>query len=290
MTRQLNIRGDADKAFETHRSTDQPYPLGTRMHVPDGRVFRTAQADSTALTAGRTAQIALPDVALRDRGMAIQTDPRENVAQIALGRVINSDQSLPIGRYDEGLLYVVSGGGAGRVYRISTSEAGNNDDNELKVTLDAVRIVGRNNSTTRVTLLKNFFKDLAIAEAPPSAAVIGVSPTAIAASRYFWLQTHGAAAVLQEGGLRVTLPIAASPDRQGAVRHAVTVVPPLSGAHNPHDAKGVAVVNTIHPGDRGASRLMPVTGLGVVQEIPLGYVIDPGYDGALCLVHLNIEV
>ena len=288
MARQLNIRGEPDTVFETHAT--RPQALGTRLHVPDGRVFRAAQAGSTALVAGRTAQITRPDAALRDRGLATQTDPLDNVVQIALGSVVNSDQSLPVGRYEEGLLYVVSGGGAGQVYRVRSSEKGDETNNELKVVIDAARIVGRVNSTTRVTLFKNFFTELVIAEAPPSTAVIGISPAAVPANEYFWLQTHGAAAVLQEGGLQVNLQVAASPEREGAMRHAVIVVPPLSGDTNPHDARSVAVVNTRHPEDRGASRLAPVTGLGVVPETALGYVIDPGYDGAQALVHVDIEV
>ena len=287
MTKQVNIRGDADNVFETHRSTDQPHAFGTRMHVPDGRVFRTAQADSTALVAGRTAQMSRPDVALRDKGLAQQTDPRPNVVQVAVN-VINSDQSLPIGRYNEGLLYVVSGGGIGRVYRISTSEAGDNDNNELKVVLDAARLVGRNNSTTRVTLLRNKFKDLAIAESPPSAAVVGVTPAAVAAGRYYWLQTHGAAAVLQQGGLDAGRPIAASARAEGAVKHAVVVVPDYDVGSG-HTTRSVAVVNVITPGDGDAERLAPVTGISVVPEVSLGYVLDTGYDGTLCLVHLSVE-
>lgn len=290
MTRQLNIRGTSDNAFETWRSTGQPHAFGTRMHVPDGRVFRTSQADATALVAGRTAQTARPDKGLRDRGMGNQDDSRLNVVQIDLGKISDETARLPAGAYNEGLLYVVSGGGAGQVYRISASLAGVDSDNTLTVIIDGVRITGFNIATTRVTLLQNKFKTLAIAEAPPSTAVIGVSPAAVAANRFFWLQTHGAAAVLQEGGLQVNLPIAASPETSGAVGHAVVVVPPLSGASNPHGARSVAVVKTIHPEDRGASRLMPVTGLGVVPKTPLGYVIDPGYDGALALVHLDIEV
>ena len=298
MTRQLNIRGDAHEPFATTPGPN--YAFGTRMHVPDGRVFRRSHADATALLAGRTAQTTIPDAGLRDRSVVADGDSvYVQMGNVEAGNATAKDRqdfALAVdgdaargpfaGDYNEGMLYVVSGGGAGHVYRIRRAEGADSTNNSMRVFLETNRLIA-SDASTRVTLYKNFFEDLAIAEAPPSAPVIGVSPAAVAADFYFWLQTQGAAAVLQEGGLQVNLPIAASPDRQGAVRHAVVVVPPLSGKYS---ASGVAVVNTIHPEDRGASRLMPVTGLGVVPETQLGYVIDPGYDGAQCLVHLDIEV
>jgi len=289
MTRQLNIRGAPNEVFGTSSTTG--YPFGTRMHVPDGRVFRRAQtAGTTALVAGRTAQSALPNMLVRDKTVVLpSSNPSDKIIIIATGEIVSEDR-LALEEFNEGLLYVVSGGGAGHVYRIVHSARPDLLNNQLTVTIDAEEIIGYAAATTRVTLFQNKFKGLAIADAPPSAPVIGISPVAVPVDEFFWLQTTGTAAVLQEGELQTNLPVASSSDAQGAVRHAVVVVPPLSGATNPHDARSVAVVNTIHPEDRGGSRLAPVTGLGVVPQLTLGYVIDPGYDDAQCLVHLNIEV
>ena len=303
MTRQINVRGDPQEVFAT--TAGPTYAFGTRMHVPDGRVFRRSQAAGTALVAGRTTQTTIPDVGLRAR--LVRLFAKNNEVAVELGDVPsgtgtarNRGEIQPqtdaaaargpfAGEYDEGMLYVVSGGGAGHVYRILTAEGADSITNQMKVTIDGSPISFTTDST-RVTLYKNFFKDLVVAEAPPSAPVVGVSPVAVPINNHFWLQVQGAAAVLQEGGLQTNLPVAASSDAQGAVRHAVVVIPPLSGTHNPHHARGVAVINTIHPGDRGQSRLAPVTGMGVVPQLTLGYVIDPGYDNAQALIHLAIEV
>ncbi len=215
MTRQLNIRGSAEQVFETFSRTG--YAFGTRLHVPDGRVFRMSQAGSaTALVAGRTAQAALPNMLVRDKA-AVLLSPTTSTREITLntGEISNTDQ-LALDEYTEGLLYVISGGGAGHVYRIIFSGAPDFVNNQLTVVIDAARIIDYVAATTRVTLFQNKFKALTIADAPPSAPVIGISPVAVAVDQFFWLQTTGAAAVLQEGELQTNLPVASSSDAQGA--------------------------------------------------------------------------
>ncbi len=302
MTRQLNIRGDPQNVFAT--TSGPTYAFGTRMHVPDGRVFRRSQAAGTALIAGRTAQTTVPDVGLRAR--LVRGSPVSNEVTVELGNVEsgtgtarNRGEIQPqtdaaaargpfAGDYNEGMLYVVSGTGAGHVYRILKAEGADSTTKQMKLTIDGHPISFTTDST-RVTLYKNFFKSLEIAGAPPSAPVIGVSPIAVPIDNHFWLQVQGATAVLQESDLQVNLPIAASLETSGAVRAAATVVPPLSGATNPHSAQSLATVLTRNPENRG-TRLSPVSGMGVVPEVSLGHVIDPGYDGAQCLVHLAVEI
>ncbi|KKL54947.1 hypothetical protein LCGC14_2260340, partial [marine sediment metagenome] len=191
MTRQLNIRGVPQEVFAT--TAGPTYAFGTRMHVPDGRVFRRSQAAGIALVAGRTAQTTVPDVGLRAR--LVRGSPTTNEVAIELGKVAsgtgtarNRGEIQPqtdaaaargpfAGEYNEGMLYVVSGGGAGHVYRIRNAEGADSTTNQMKLTVDGSPISF--STTTRVTLYKNFFKALVIAEAPPSAPVIGVSPVAV---------------------------------------------------------------------------------------------------------------
>ena len=287
MTKQLNIRGDSRQVFETSPRTG--YAFGTRLHVPDGRVFRMSQAGSTtALVAGRTAQAALPNILARDNPVVAWAERLRNIVTIDVGDMASGVRLTP-GDYDEGLMYVISGGGAGHVYRISSIATPDLANSQLTITLDVLDLIGFVSTTTRVTLFQNKFRALVIASAPPGAAVLGISPVAVAVDQFFWLQTTGAAAVLQESDLQVNLPIAASLETGGAVRASVVTVPPLSGAHNPHSARSLAAVTTNNPENRG-TRLAPVSGLGVVPEVTLGYVIDPGYDNTQCLVHLAVEV
>lgn len=284
MSKQLNIRGEAKQALEAWSS--KSWPVGTRMHVPDGRVFRLAQATATAIGVGRAVQACQPDMRVRNKGIAAH----DGANTITLAGVNTSAglASLLAGDYAEGMLYVVSGGGSGYVYRVESNAAADASTNTLKILIEADSIVGLVHNTTRVTLLKNRFRDVALADAPPSAAVIGVTPVAVTASYYFWLQTHGAAAVLQEGALAVNRPVAASRLTSGAVRLATVTIPnSFSGVRN--DTGGLAVVPTIQPADTKAERLAPISGVGVVPDLPLGYVLDPSYDGAHALVHLSIE-
>ena len=225
---------------------------------------------------------------VRNKGIAVRTDPRPKVITLVGVNTPSDQYAVQADAYAEGLLYVVSGGGAGYAYRIESNAAASPSAGTLKVIIEADSVTGLVQDTTRVTLLKNRFRDVAIADAPPNAAVIGVTSVAVTASYYFWLQTHGAAAVLQEGELDVNLPVAASKITSGAVRLATVTIPDsFSGVR--HGSSGFAVVPTIQPADARAERLAPVSGTGVVPDLPLGYVIDPGYDGAYALCHLTIE-
>ena len=295
MARQLNIRLDSPAVFMTWG--DKPYPLGTRGHAPDGRAFRLARAGGTALSIGRTAQAALPDPRMRNIGTAGEFDGRTNVLTLRVGNLVNALESgaTAAGEYDDGLLYVVSGAGAGHVYRISSSEAGDPANGRLEIALDTHQsgALGFNGirTSTRVTLFRNRFRNLAIADSPPKTAVAGATPEDISANLYFWLQTHGACAIMQEGQTEAYRPVAASKVTQGAVHLATTTVPdPDTVGRQHYNTDGLAVVSVIRPGDTDAERLAPVSGVGVVPDVQLGYVLDEGADGAFALVHLTVEV
>ena len=297
MTKQVNVRGDPRDVFET--STNKSYAFGTRMHVPDGRVFRRAQADTTALVVGRTAQQALPHIKTVNQEIAEKTATERDDVVVVNIPVSSGPEDIPAGLFDEGLLYVVSGGGAGHVYRINTSQVGNPIANTVTFNLEA-EIIDRqgvaSTTTTRVTVLQNKFKALTLTNAPPYMPVVGVTPVAVAASAFYWLQVQGAAAVLQEGDLRAGLPVAASYEDKGAVTHAVVVVPDPETTRESEvrgTSGGLALVN--YPGegeqqDQGTHRLTSVSGLGVIPPVVLGHVVLADDDTNFALVHLSIEV
>ncbi len=297
MSKQVNVRGDSAEVFET--SATKGYGLGTRMHVPDGRVFRRAQADTTALVVGRTAQQALPHIKTINQEIAEKaTGEKANVVVVNVP-VSSAPIDFPVGLFNEGLLYVVSGGGAGHVYRIDSSLEGNSTDGTVTFELDAPMInrQGAASATTsRVTVLLNKFTALTLTNAPPYMPVLGVTPVAVAASAFYWLQVQGATAVLQEGDLRAGLPIAASYEDKGAVTHAVVVVPdPITTRERDVRAtsQGLAVVDYLGEGeqqDQGTHRLTSVTGLGVIPPVVLGHVVLAAEDTESVLVHLSIEV
>ncbi len=270
MSKQVNVRGDSAEVFET--SATKGYGLGTRMHVPDGRVFRRARADTTALVVGRTAQQALPHIKTINQEIAEKATGEKADVVVVNVPVSTAPIDFPVGLFDEGLLYVVSGGGAGHVYRIENSLEGNSVNGTLTLTLEAAaEMIGRQGTasatTSRVTLLQNKFTALTLTNAPPYMPVVGVTPVAVAASAFYWLQVQGAAAVLQEGDLRAGLPVAASYEDKGAVTHAVVVVPDPATTQESivrGSSQGLAVADYLGEGeqqDQGTHRLTSVTGL-----------------------------
>lgn len=282
MAKQLNIRGVPRQAFE--QGAGRQFPLGTRMHTPDGRVFRMAQAASTAISAGRTCQLDRSKLHFQDLTLSYAARNDQFLINVSVPDTVNQDE------FEDGLVYVYTGGGAGIVYNVEGNTQVTASSTQMTLNLDVVTTQGISTSTSRVSVFKNRFKALTIADAPPSAAVVGVTPQAITASYYFWLQTHGAAAVLQEGPLWDYKPIAASHEASGAVRLA-TVTVPDSHAGLRHGSEGLALTPTLQPdGDAyRAEVIAPVSGIAVVSDVPLGYVLHPRDDGNHALVYLTID-
>lgn len=301
MSKQVNVRGDSAQVFET--SADRGYPFGTRMHVPDGRVFRRAQADTTALAVGRTAQQALPYVKVTNQEVAEKVGGDAlNVVRLTVpvATVPTDTLEFPAGLFEEGLLYVISGGGGGHVYRIENSLVGDSVASTVTFILETNLMIDRQGdasaTTSRVTVLQNKFKALTLTNAPPYMPVVGVTPVAVAANAFYWLQVQGAAAVLQEGDLRAGLPVAASYEDKGAVTHAAVVVPDPDTTRESEvrgTSQGLAVADYLGEGeqqDQGTHRLTSVTGLGVIPPVVLGHVVLAAEDTESALVHLSIEV
>ena len=282
MSKALNIRGDYAEAFQTF--AEKAWPLGTRMHLADGRVFRFARAGAAALVVARVLQAARQDEMLRDAPAKLpRTGPR------ALSLEMGVERGITANTYEDGLLYANDGTGEGHSYHVAGStllELGSGLT-ALTVFLDS-DYATLPDSTTRFTLLKNRYNSLARADNPPRSAVVGATPVAVAANYYFWLQTGGPCAALQEGDLEVYLPVQASRVTAGAVELATVVVPATAGER--HGAEGIVVEPVL--GDDGGpvkGRLAWRSGVGAVPGIPIGYSLSPAEHGQHCLISLTLE-
>lgn len=288
MPRSLNIRGTTREIFQT--SSGKSFPLGTRMHTPNGRVFRYSRASATDLSVGRCVQLAEAHEDLRSTAInANVIVSKDTVVDLVLGRELY----IAIDEFEDGMLFIDSGDGEGHVYGVDTNDAYSNGPSTLRVYLDSPVNVTLLASSSKVSLIKNRYKDVQVTE-PISAKrrpTVGITPTAVTASYYFWLQTDGPCAALQQGELRSELPISPSEITAGAVSLSRVVIPriDLFSTNIPVGATGWAVIQSeLNATDK--EYLAPATGLAVVQSTPsIGYVINPAEDGQQCLVYLTLD-
>jgi hypothetical protein len=64
---------------------------------------------------------------------------------------------------------------------------------------------------SRIGLLANIYKDVVQCAVTPTGVIIGVCPTAVPISNYFWLQTWGIVNVLAGGAIAAGLDVVAGP-------------------------------------------------------------------------------
>jgi len=191
--------------------------LGTPLDFPDGRRFRMALNGAVALTAGMLVQAAAPPVT-NHTNIAVQAaaDVGTFVVSVTLGAT-----AVIANEYTDGYLYVNDAGAdtttEGYLYRIKSHPAAAASAT-LAVTLyedSPLHIALTTNS--EVTLYhSNFYKTI-VHPSPPTAALAGVAPTAVAANTYYWCQTRGPAAVITEGTLVQARSCQASSTTDGAV-------------------------------------------------------------------------
>ena len=294
MSKQLNIRGTPDGVLETN--TAQGYPLGTRMHVEGERIFRYAKNGTTALSVARVVQAALPDFGLENAGISeavrARTDIKVTVLKTAIGSVISTNE------YEDGLLFVNDGNGEGHVYSVAGNSSAGTANTTAVFTLVAPPRV-QIDAGSRVTVLRNRYRNVLQFNSGGLTPTLGIAPVAVAANSYFWLQTGGPCAALQQDDLVVNLPIAASTVTAGAVQVATNVVPQYGFGNDASSrgATGYTVVQApggnivaVSGGSGNRERLAPVSGLAVVPKIPIGWCMNARQHGQHCLVWLTLEV
>ena len=170
------------------------HALGTRMVLPDNRVFRYAENAGTALHAGVVVQAAAATAADDvDVPLGAQASVGDGTITVTAAGTIAKDH------YADGFIFLNDGTGEGTIYKIASNAAGTNG-NSMVVTLvdgDTVRVATDSTAAnTLCGLALNTYKDVIISPTTVSNVAIGVSTTSVTADYYCWLQTWGEAAVL----------------------------------------------------------------------------------------------
>ncbi len=297
MSRPINVRGVEQETVQTHAV--QTFPLGTRMHVDNGRIFRYSKAGSTAISTARVCQASKQEETLKNLHVSALTAAGAK----ALDLTYNRNTNLDLGALSEGIAFVNNGLGEGTIYHINsnhkfyTPETPTNVDKLtgiLKIILERDTAV-IHDTTTRVTIIRNIYDGITQSDAPQTEAVVGSTPVVVAANYYFWLQTGGPAVVLQSDEVLKGLPVSASNTTRGAVKLTTVVIPTSTKEQRltTQSTFGYKVTESLavgaQAGPNTGAKVSPITGESVVPETSIGYSLEPTVSGEYSLVYLTLD-
>lgn len=173
-------------------ATRREHMLGTLGVTPDGRFFRWARNGTTALTAGKLIAAAGPVANHQDLATLAAAIGAQTVT-VTLGAT-----AATLDQYEDGWLSVRDLTGEGYMYRIRSNPVAAASAN-MVVTLrqgDDVRVAL--DTTSQCSLVVNEMNLVVVSPTTALGAVVGISPTAVPASDYFWCQVSGLATVLAD--------------------------------------------------------------------------------------------
>lgn len=192
---------------------DERVPLGTALVCQDGRLYRFGKVGAgAAAVVGNLYQSPVPGANYDELALP---------AAVAVGSrtvvVTNGATAITEDQFKGGFLNVEDDAGEGRAYLIesNTADAG---AGPVTVTLAAGHgIKVALTTVTTVGLTASPYSGLIIHPSPPTACLIGVAASAIAAGEYGWFQRKGPASVLGTGTLVIGKNCVASVTVPGSV-------------------------------------------------------------------------
>ena len=256
------MRPGSEKRSSSTKNTG--IKLGQLMILPTGEEFHYCRASATAMVAGKFYQ----------QNIGIQGSDAAYIATLAVAAAASAQCTVVVtagattavtaDQFADGIMAVCSSAGSGNGYAYhikscSSAAAGATttitleQGDPLKVALVA--------GTNTVGLRENpyFALTLTTADTIGVGALAGVSPTAITANYYGWVQTQGPCMCLTDGTLIVGEPVSVS----NAVAGAVEPIPPAAA-----DTIGTRVVK---------------------QMVKVGVVMNVAANTAYSLIDLDIK-
>ena len=270
----------------------QSAPLGSEYDVGYSRVFRYAKNGSGALAVGTVLQTTSPNDSHRDMTCAVAP-----VGQAYITVTLAHGDPMVANEYKEGYIYINDQAGEGYLYEIKDHLGGDaGEDTTKKVNLRHHVAVALTTSS-QATLVKNPYADLLKPLGDPWEMVMGVTPVAVPANEYFWLQVRGPAVVLEAGNLFAGRGVMPSSWKPGAVETLKQVIPiykesagrELRGDNVSTEAvqfqqKGVEMGAAL-----GEDYLTEVSGKATIPERAIGYCINPRVSTEHALIYLTLS-
>ncbi len=195
------------------------WPLGHTLILPDGREYKFTLNDGTVEIAGNLYQSVAPVT----NHTNVVADVVRAIGATAISATLGATAAA-VDIYAEGLVHTNDATAEGYSYRIrramtaGAAHAAAATSSVLTVNLEPGESVQvALDTTSDVTFTRNRYHATTIHLSPPTATLTGVSPGVAAASRFYWSQTKGYAAVLCNLTLLAGLPVQADIATNGAV-------------------------------------------------------------------------
>ena len=190
------IRGSYGDEKVTSSAKIGNLPLGTRMSLPDGRIFALAKAGTVALTPGTLLEMPDPGDAalLKDLAVASAAAIGDTDVTITAGSVAVTEDL-----FADGYLHVNDVTGQGYVYKVKGNSSAA-ASSSITVTLEPQDpiVVALVAGSSQCGLTENEFTRVQLVQADTTHLGIpmGIAPVDVTLSYYFWVQRRGVVAVL----------------------------------------------------------------------------------------------
>jgi len=239
-----------EKATCTSAANTFGVPVGTRMVLPDGRVFRLARASTAAaIGAGLVCQAPVPNAS---SDMDVELLVAAAAGATALS--VRLPTTVAANYYAGGYVLVNDGDGEGHIYKIKENTAITAsgaatvttvtlEDNDALAASVAKSAAG---TETLIGLRKNPYMDVVVNAVAGTETEVGVTTVSASAGYYTWLQTYGDGMGLAAATVCVAFS-AVMADTAGTAG-AITLMESATAANMNHRILGyatnVAAVNT----------------------------------------------
>ena len=207
------IWGDYGDEKVTSTTADLGLTAGTRMILPDGRVFRYAFSNGAA--GSGTGVQSSAALANHDQGLAVTQAQSvgDKSVSVTLGGTAAAEDL-----YANGYLFFNTAAGSGQVYRIRQHDAIGSGGTGTINLMDGDTLAEALTTSSKAGLVLNPY--MHVIPRPGGAQTgrtVGFAPCDVADDSYFWAQTWGEAAVEADGTLVIFRPIRMSDGQAGAV-------------------------------------------------------------------------
>lgn len=205
-------------------SSNPLHKVGTKGVTAEGRLYRYARNGSTALNPGELCKAADLTANHEDRAFATAGAVGDTSVSISIGAT-----NIVANEYVDGHLVIIDDTGEGHAHRI-TKHGVNSGAADVTFYIEPGLEEATTTSTT-VTLVRNPFSGVVVTQASSDQLDIptGVPNLDVAASEYFWIQTGGTCAVLQDATITAGNPVTIGSSTAGAVEARDAVAEPLVG-------------------------------------------------------------
>ena len=182
------IHGSEELVFNEQSSEDAP--VGAKMIIEDGRVFRYSECGATATVIGNV-----------NSGEAPSTNyTTEVIDTLAAGVTVLTGvgataAAATVNTFNEGYIYTDNATTLPMVRIKSNAEIASGGTGDVTIYTATPTAIAAANT---VSYIKNPWRDVIIHGTPPAGVIAGVSKRAITAASFGWLQTQGPCSVLYD--------------------------------------------------------------------------------------------